>query len=56
MDELDDIIFSHSMRIIMGALMDSVMEHFHITKQKLTELIVGFISAKLKVYIGGNKL
>ena len=31
MYELDDITFSQSMQIIMNALMDSVMEYFHIT-------------------------
>ena len=30
MDELDDITFSQSMRIIVDALMDAVMEYFHI--------------------------
>ena len=35
MDELDDITFSQSMRIIIDALMDAVMEYFHITEQQL---------------------
>ncbi len=37
MDELDDITFSQSMRIIIDALMDAVMEYFHITEQQLEE-------------------
>ena len=35
LDELDDITFSQSMRIIIDALMDAVMEYFHITEQQL---------------------
>ena len=37
MDELDDITFSQSMRIIIDALMEAVMEYFHITEQQLEE-------------------
>ena len=37
MDELDDITFSQSIRIIIDALMDAVMEYFHITEQQLEE-------------------
>ena len=43
MDELDDITFSQSMQIIMNALMDSVMEHFHITEQELEKFTASFI-------------
>ena len=39
MDELDDITFSQSMRIIIDALMDSVVEFFHITEQELEALL-----------------
>lgn len=42
-DELDDITFSQSMRIIMDALMDTVMEYFHITEQQLEEFTASFI-------------
>ena len=43
MDELDDITFSQSMRIIVDALMDAVMEYFHITEQQLEEFTANFI-------------
>ena len=43
MDELDDITFSQSMRIIIDALMDSVMEYFHITERELEEFTAIFI-------------
>ena len=43
MDELDDITFSQSMRIIIDALMDVVMEYFHITEQQLEEFTASFI-------------
>ena len=43
MDELDDITFSQSMRIIIDALMDAVMEYFHITEQQLEEFTASFI-------------
>ena len=43
MDELDDITFSQSMRIIIDALMDAVMEYFHITEQHLEEFTASFI-------------
>ena len=43
MDELDDITFSQSMRIIMDALMDTVMEHFHITEQQLEDFTTSFV-------------
>ena len=42
-DELDDITFSQSMRIIIDALMDAVMEYFHITEQQLEEFTASFI-------------
>ena len=43
MDELDDITFNQSMRIIIDALMDAVMEYFHITEQQLEEFTASFI-------------
>ena len=43
MDELDDITFSQSMRIIIDALMDAVMEHFHITEQQLEDFTASFV-------------
>ena len=43
MDELDDITFSQSMRIIIDALMGVVMEYFHITEQQLEELTASFV-------------
>ena len=43
MDELDDITFSQSMRIIIDALMDVVMEYFHITEQQLEEFTANFV-------------
>ena len=43
MYELDDITFSQSMQIIMNALMDSVMEYFHITEQELEKFTASFI-------------
>lgn len=43
MDELEDITFSQSMRIIIDALMEAVMEYFHITEQQLEEFTASFI-------------
>ena len=43
MDELDDITFSQSMRIIIDALMETVMEYFHITEQQLKEFTSRFV-------------
>ena len=43
MDELDDISFSQSMRIIIDALIESVMEYFHITEQHLEEFTSSFV-------------
>ena len=43
MDELEDITFSQSMRIIIDALMDAVMEYFHITDQQLEEFTASFV-------------
>ena len=50
LDELDDITFSQSMRIIIDALMDTVMEYFHITEQQLEEFTASFIQ-RLPKYI-----
>lgn len=43
LDELDDITFIQSMRIIVDALMDAVMEYFHITESQLEEFTSNFI-------------
>ena len=43
MDELDDITFSQSMRIIIDALMEAVMEYFHITERQLEEFTSNFV-------------
>ena len=43
LDELDDITFSHSMRMIIDALMDAVMEYFHLTESQLEEFTSNFI-------------
>lgn len=42
-DEMDDITFSQSMKIIIDAMMDTVMEYFHITEQQLEEFTASFI-------------
>ena len=39
MDELDDITLSHSMQIIINALMDSVMEYFHTQNRSWRNLL-----------------
>lgn len=43
MDELEDITFSQSMRIIINALVDTIMEYFHITENQLKEFTARFI-------------
>lgn len=43
MDELDDITFSQSMRIIIYALMKSDMDYFYITEQQLEEFTSNFV-------------
>ena len=43
MDELDDITFSQSMRIIIDALVDSDMEYFHITERELEGFMASFL-------------
>ena len=48
MDELDDISFSQSMRIIIDALIESVMKYFHITEQQLEEFTYGFVQRLTK--------
>ena len=50
MDELDDISFSQSMRIIIDALIESVMEYFHITEQQLEEFTSSCCSKTAKVH------
>ena len=44
LDEMEDISFSRSMQIIMYALIDAVMEYFHITEEQLVEFMHNFIS------------
>ena len=44
LDEMEDITFSESMRIIMDALMETVMEYFHITETQLEEFSARFVS------------
>ena len=43
MDEMEDITFSQSMRIILDALLDTVAEYFHITEGQLAEFTASFI-------------
>ena len=43
MDELDNITFGQSMRIIIDSLMDVVMEYFHITERQLEEFTASFV-------------
>ena len=44
LDEMEDITFSQSMRIILEALMDTVMEYFHIMESQLEEFTASFIN------------
>ena len=43
LDEMEDITFSRSMCIIIDALMETVMEYFHITETQLEEFTASFI-------------
>ena len=43
LDEMEDLTFSRSMCIIIDALMDTVMEYFHITEAQLEEFTTSFI-------------
>ena len=43
LDEMEDITFCRSMCIIIDALMDTVMEYFHITETQLEEFTTSFI-------------
>lgn len=43
LDEMEDITFSRSMCIIIDALMDTVMEYFHITEAQLEEFTANFV-------------
>ena len=43
LDEMEDITFSRAMCIIIDALMDAVMEYFHITETQLEEFTSSFI-------------
>ena len=43
LDEMEDITFSRSMCIIVDALMDAVMEYFHITEAQLEEFTSSFV-------------
>ena len=40
---MEDITFSRSMRIIIDALMNTVMEYFHITEAQLEEFTASFV-------------
>ena len=44
LDEMEDITFGQSMRIILEALLDTVMEYFHITESQLEEFTASFIN------------
>ena len=43
LDEMEDITFSRSMCIIIDALMDTVMEYFHIMESQLEEFTASFV-------------
>ena len=43
LDEMEDITFSRSMCIIIDALVDTVMEYFHITEARLEEFTASFV-------------
>ena len=43
LDEMEDITFSRSMCIIIEALMESIMEYFHITEAQLEEFTTSFV-------------
>lgn len=43
LDEMEDITFSRSMCIIIDALIDTVMEYFHITEAQLEEFTASFV-------------
>ena len=43
LDEMEDITFSRSMCIIIEALMESIMEYFHITEAQLEEFTSSFV-------------
>ncbi len=51
LDEMGDITFRRSMCIIIEALVDAVMEHFHITEAQLEEFTSGFVH-RLPIYTG----
>ena len=44
LDEMEDITFGQSMRIILDALLDTVMEYFHITESQLEDFTASFIN------------
>lgn len=48
LDEMENTTFNQSMRIILEALIDTVMEYFHITETQLEELTASFISRLTK--------
>jgi len=43
LDKMEDITFSRSMYIIIDALMETVMEYFHITEVQLEEFTASFV-------------
>ena len=50
-DELKDISFSHSMKIIMTALAEAIVAYFHITNSQTEEFMTTFIDS-LPKYMG----
>ncbi len=42
-DEREDITFSHSMCIILEALVNAVMEYFHFTETQLKDFTASFV-------------
>ena len=59
LDELEDITFSRSMGIIIEALMDTVMEYFHIAEAQLEEFTANFIQRLPKYMqdaLGGSEM
>lgn len=43
MDEMEDITFSRSMCMLIDALMDTLMEYFHITESQLEKFTASFV-------------
>ena len=43
-DELADITFSHSMQLIVAAMLDSIRDVFHATDEQIQSLMDAFLS------------